>query len=293
MKGETIAPGIIFHQQTSSFEKVVFLLNNTSYIHLGDQFFWAPIILAVKESQYKIEVLLPGDMNKFWQLNGIESRQAISEDSKNTLYITDAPVVLSHEFKNRSYIAVDLGKSEIDERVSVYLCHKICNILNIKRNTVPLFQLPQKIDKNLEEKIMLLGDNVWLMSDSVTSCPWRFTNLKRKKIWSKTKDIFNAGGKIIYIKGETEVQLPYLKPDIISLDLRGETSPDDILGIMKLPNVQGSISFDNFLMHTALLANKKAYVMFRGRFSKNQREHCYQNVNPAFEKVNENNISYL
>jgi hypothetical protein len=294
LKGEKIAPGIVYCKQNSAFDKIVFLLNDTSYIHLGDQYFWAPTIIAVEKSKYKLEVLLPGDMDEFWHCNGVENSQALSEDKKNTLYITDAPVVLSPEFKNRSYIAVDLGDSAIDDRVSVYLCNKICNILNITISTVPQIKLPQKLDTCLKEKIEALGDNVWLMSDSVTSCPWRFPNRKRSKIWEKVEDIVNSGGKVVYIHEENGLYYPFEgDSDMISLDLRHGTTPDDIMAILQMANVSGTLSFDNFLMHTALLCWKKPYVAFRGRYSKKQKMHCYEHVNTAFVNADAESIEYL
>ena len=295
MKGKKVAPGIIYHNRIAKFDKIVFLLKNSSYIHLGDQFFWAPAILAVNNSsEYNLEVLLPGNMNEFWECNGIENSTSVSEESEGTLFITDAPIALSKEFKKRSYIAIDLSDECISDRVSVYLCNEICKLLKIKIDAVPLFHLPQKIEMSLKEKIEKLGDNVWLLSDTVTACPWRFPYFKRKKIWEKAKEIVDSGGKIIYVQEDNTLTSDVEEfSNLISLDLRGITKPDDILAILQMSNILGTISFDNFLMHTALLCDKKAFVAFRGRYYKRQKRHCYEKVNTAFSNIDVANIDYL
>ena len=294
LKGKNIAPGIIYRKNCTSFEKVIFLLNDTRYIHLGDQYFWAPAIIAAIDSKYDVKILLPGDMDEFWYCNGVENSQSISNDTEKTLYITDAPIVLSPSFKDRSYIAVDLGDARINNRVSVHLYNEICKILEIERDSIPQLKLPHKIDKRLEEQINQLGDNVWLMSDSVSSCLWRFPYFKRKKIWSATEEIVRSGEKIVYVHEENGYYHPFEGDEnLIALDLRKSTSPGDIMTILQMPNIAGTISFDNFLMHTALLCGKRARVAFRGRYSKRARKHCFNNVNTAFANVEIKQIEYL
>jgi len=291
--GKPISPGIIYKRTECTPEKAIFLLDDSSYIHLGDQLFWGPIIIALHQANYPIEVLLPGDMNKFWECNGIKKSHPKTLENPNAIYLTYSPMTFSRRLRGKNIIAVDLTNPHISNRISVYLCNEICRLLNVKNFSVPELKLPQDINKQLEKQITSIGNEVWLMNDLLVSGVFRLTANKRKRIWIKANEIAQTGGKIIYIKGENEVTLSYLMPNIISLDLRGKTTPDDIMGILQLPNVKGTISFDNFLMHSSLLCGKKAYVMFRGRFSYQQKVHCYKKVNIAFDNVNSENIIYL
>lgn len=288
-----IIPGIIQIKPVNNPKKAIFILDDPLYIHLGDQLFFAPLIIALQQAGFPVEITLPGDLPEFWRSNDVKSTEFDNLSFDDAYCYTYLPMIFSRGINKKPGFAIALNDTTIPNRVSVHLCQEICRLLEIKIDSVPEFKLPRSLNQDLEQQITSLGDSVWLMNDLLVSGFYRWTSKKRKIIWEKAREIAQEGGKIIYLKGEHEVQLPYLLPDVIALDLRGKTSPDDIMGIMQLPNVKGIISFDNYLMHVSLLCHKQALVLFRGRFSRRQRQHCYEKVNIAFTNIDEKNIIYL
>jgi hypothetical protein len=291
--GTKITPGLIQIKLAKNPKKVIFVLDDPLYIHLGDQLFCAPIIIALQKAGFPVEVALPGDMPAFWKCNNIVATDFNNLSFEDSYCFTYLPMIFSRGLRNKPGFAIALNDVSIPNRISPYLCRKIYQLLNVKLDSVPELALPCSLNSDLEQQILSLGDSVWLMNDLLVSGFYRWTTKKRRIIWEKAQEIAQKGGKIIYLKGEREIQLPHLLPSVISLDLRGKTSPDDVMGIMQLPNIKGIISFDNYLMHVALLCKKQAFVLFRGRFSRKQRQHCFKKVNTAFAEVDGSNITYL
>lgn len=291
--GSPVAPGIIQVNKINKPEKVVFILDDPLYVHLGDQMFCAPAIIALQNAGIKVETVLTGDIPEFWKINNVFPQKFAETSFERACYFTYMPMLFSRDLKNKSGYTIAFNDSGIRERVSVHLCHEVCKLFDVKFDKVPPLKLPETMDSKLKQQLLDLGNNVWFLGDQLVSGFYRWSHKKRKLLWEKAKELAANGGKVVYLKGEKDELLPLLIPEAVSLDLRGRTSPDDIIGAMQLPNVKGIISFDNFLMHICLLCNKKAFVLFRGRYSRQQREHCFEKVNLAFEEVKPENIEYL
>lgn len=291
--GTPVAPGIIQVNNIKKPDKVVFILDDPLYVHLGDQMFCAPAIIALQNAGIKVKTLLTGDIPEFWKINNVDSSKFDETCFDNAYYFTYMPMLFSRMLRKKPGFAIAFNAPGIKKRVSVHLCHEVCRIFDVAIDKVPTLKLPKNMDPQLKQQFVDLGDNVWLLGDQLVSGFYRWSTKKRKVLWQKARELTDKGGKIVYLKGENDKNLPLLMPGVVALDLRGKTSPDDIFGAMQLPNVKGVISFDNFLMHVCLLCDKKAYVLFRGRYSRKQREHCYKKVNIAFEEVDPDKIEYL
>ena len=291
--GKKIASGIIWINAGKVQKKLIFYLHDPLCIHLGDQLFWAPTVIALHSAGLPVQVTDSGTLSEFWKCNGIELVKSELVDFDHSLCFSYLSVFFSRGLSKHQVIAVDFTDPKISDRVASYLCSEVCDFLEVDLNVVPRLKLPPLQNYELLQQIKALGDSVWLFNDLLVSGFYRWTEKKRRRIWEKARELKESGGQIVYLKGANESQLPYLCPDAVTLDLRGKTTPDEVMGLLQLSNVKGTISFDNFLMHSALLCGKKAYVMFRGRFSGKQKKHCYQKVNTAFNEIDAENIHYL
>ncbi|HEX8462170.1 MAG TPA: hypothetical protein VF623_12100, partial [Segetibacter sp.] len=96
--------------------------------------------------------------------------------------------------------------------------------------------------------------------------------------------------KIIHTGSKKDKEKDKRVYDFVSEDLRGKTTVTDLFDLCSLQNVEHYIGFDGFLMHLFFLQEKKAYVMSRGRWSKNERFFLENYIDPPFEVDSVNKI---
>lgn len=75
-------------------------------------------------------------------------------------------------------------------------------------------------------------------------------------------------------------------------DWRGDTSIADMIELFRENKVYAVVTYDNFFLHLANLFSIPAYVLFRGRFTRNAKRHHFQSVNVALERAT-SHIEYL
>ena len=69
------------------------------------------------------------------------------------------------------------------------------------------------------------------------------------------------GNSIIYIGTNSNPSLFEKNfSELVDLDLRGKTNPDELFALINNHKICGTISYDNFIMHATLLAQKKALL---------------------------------
>jgi len=74
--------------------------------------------------------------------------------------------------------------------------------------------------------------------------------------------------------------------------LRGTLSIVELVDLISSKRIVGAVTYDNFIMHLVGIFDKKAFVLFRGRFLRKNVDLHLNFVNSVFFRSN-NKISYL
>ncbi|MBH11290.1 MAG: hypothetical protein CMG74_13240 [Candidatus Marinimicrobia bacterium] len=291
IRNKQIFPGLYLLKKPHIINRIVFYLNDKSFFHLGDQLFFAQTIIALKNNNFPIEVLAPDNLKLFWRANGIKINSLGSKlDKKSDLVITYPPVYIKHKLHSYNSLIVDFTNSKINSRITDYFSEKLSHIIFSKPLQRPKIKFDLNINKKIKNQIINIGENIWVFNNQIDSGFFRKSFKKNQKLYNKMMYLFNKGEKIIFV-GKSSNNNIYEK--YFSLDLRGKTTPDEIFSLLSLNCVKGVISYDNFLMHACLLLNKKAHIVFRGRYSRKKELHHYNNVNTAFSYPSRKNIWYI
>ena len=281
----------LFHTHQRKGDTACFVLDDTLYVHLGDQLFWAPAIIALRNAGFPIKVHLPQSLKDFWKINRITIEQGNWQYDKNTIYFTYKPFLLTEKLWTVPTICADLTDTNIPERITVHLCKEVFQRLGLTEPTIPKLLFPTQLSSSIIEVVETQKKHIWLVNDQLDSGFFRQSMSQRHRIWNKAKQLKKQGNLIAYVG--TFSASHHFDQSIVDIDMRGQTTPDEIFPLLQHPRVSGTISYDNFLMHACLLAQKKSYVMFRGRFRQKAEQHHYEKVNCAFGEVDKNLITYL
>lgn len=254
------------------------LLNDKKGVHLGDELFWLFTLLTLKKNK-SFRFHLDPRLKFFWNLNGVHSTKFNLDSNSNII----SPYIDYKLIFNRNYILVNTSDINISKPISLYIFCSLKNYFLVENNFKinSFLKFPKPIFKLKETKY-------FLFNDEINSGFFRINRTKHNKLISKILELKSLGYKII--KVGTKINK---SNNLCDVDFTNKTDPTDIFRLLNNKNVVGSVTFDNYIMHCTLLLNKKAYVSFRGRYNKLNRDYHMKFINTAFDIKHNKNITYL
>lgn len=256
--------------------------------HLGDRLFFFPLILCLIEKNIKVYINTEDKITQslfyeIYRINLLESLPCINIDA----VVITKPSFFSLNVKRNNLIVINFSDFKCGSRLPIQLILSFEKLLNLDLNIKPFYY--EVIDSyHLLEK----NDKYFVFNNYIDSGLFRKFFCKQNLLLSKCISLKKDGYKIIHVGSKADVENDKFYYDFVDLDLRGIITPSELIQIIKSKNVHGVISFDNFIMHLNGLYSKKAYILFRGRFTSKATKFHYCYVNNSFYE-NKSLLEYL
>lgn len=274
-------PGIVKYIQNGRFSKqIIFSFSNTRLVHFGDQLFFLPVALLLRELNFKVLIIDPGQLTSLWEHQGFTVLSQNEICIEGALWISKDDMLpnIFPQLKNLNghFLGFNFGKMKGHEAISKLIAKVIINMLikidpNIKisDDEINLFferdysrvivnenakqvkaEYLYKLDQVSKQKIIIFSDFV----DS-----GMFQSALRRKHLHKLAQKLKAEYSIVYIGSKKEKTRR--KPIFIDIDLRGETLTSEVFNLFYHPSVVGYAGFDTYPLHVATLCKKFLYVV--------------------------------
>lgn len=247
--------------------------------HLGDRLFFFPLIAQLNKMGFSLSISSADKITGpiFSELYG--ANPFVSVDDQ----VVDLAVIAKPSFMNKrtlykSLLVVDFIDSEITAPITASLVKNFSELFNL-HISAPDVPLSKAASSSLQPIVLASDQSYYLFSNYINSGIFRKWFLDENKLQLKCLEKKNQGHKIIHVGSDQDKLNDKKSYSFVDLDLRGKLSLVQLISLLASPQVMGSITYDNFLMHLTGLFKKKAFVLFRGRFTKSVRTHHYKHVN--------------
>jgi len=256
------------------------MLNHPTWMKLGDQFWFEPLMHTMQRAGVQITVDCTGSMKDYFSELGYTILKM--EDWTNIdLVLTRNDLV---RFCLRKLTVPILSVDTAD----FSLRHPICQ--EMVDNTLKLLGM-QSERHSYRPRVLQGGDisilqpfvgKAWLVSDQVGSGNFRIWSSDRRELWKDVARKRNEGFTIIYVGSEAERVIPLPEPNLVDFDLRGTLPLTNLIRICQLPEIEGVICFDGFLSHLFEASGKAVAIHYRRQFTTRKRNAIRRYYHPPF-----------
>lgn len=258
--------------------KNVFLDFSDRTTHLGDRLFFIPLINALVNKGFPVSISSKDNVT----LELVECIVGVAlkkgeAPSAHDIVIYPAPSYANLHTDYPDAVIVDFTDCEVTAKISDQLITSVNKLFHLN--------LMEKKFKPLEAPKFSPSDNpkrCYLFSNYIDSGGFRKFFVDENKLLAKAQNIKKQGYKIIHVGSKQDRANDKKLYPFVDVDLRGQTSIAELIQMVQSENVIGAITYDNFLMHLVGMYGKIAYVLFRGRFTRKNREHHMLHVNNTF-----------
>lgn len=256
--------------------------------HLGDRLFFFPLIIHLIKNGQMVSV----SNQDFLTISLMERLFGITVPT-GTANAFDTVVYPRPSFLNfmglyRKVAIVDFTDTRARNHVSRQLIESFCRLFSLDLD--PQIMGVDSLSSNYKQ--INSQDRYFLFSNYINSGIFRKRFVDESKLIKQALALKNQGYKIVLVGSKSDADIDRIKYPFVDVDLRGKTTVSDMVDLVRSPNVYGAVTYDNFLMHLIGICNKKAFVLFRGRFLKKNVDHHLKYVNNTFFQ-SEDNIVYL
>ena len=259
---KNISPGFWSNSKIKINDKTKFIidLSNPKISHFGDNLFFISAFKDKEISNFKF--LVSKKYFFLWEKFGFDNMATkIDEDLENYIYVS----TLETNFLNKKFSSKFLKKiffDFTDHKINFPLFLSISSFFSLKPSKEEFnFQFNNesfKINNLVEKPFYLFNDIIYSRQFLRKSLSMRFIEVFKKV------DLENT--KIFFIGSSDDLKFKNYHDQLA--DLRGKINFDELTYMLLHENCNGFIGLDNGLMHLSLLLNKKARIVFRGKFSK-------------------------
>lgn len=263
-----------------------------STTHLGDRLFFMPLICWLITNGYIVRIKSDENQTESMFENMLGYSLLTSDAPKvNDIVVYPAPSHLSFRRLYPKSVLVDFSDCDTRLKVSEQLVYSIEKLLDTKFHRVEFKLLNQPLAELGSFESMSTSKS-YLFNNYIDSGRFRKFFINEKKLFDKAADLKKQGYRIIHIGSEKDKEFDAKEYSFVDVDFRGETSIEQLINMVRSENVIGAVTYDNFLMHLIGMHGKIAFVLFRGRFSRKNREHHMLHINNTFFEQ-EDKLIYL
>lgn len=252
---------------------------NHSTTHLGDRLFFFPLLYVLINNGYSVCVsssdVTTRDM--FKKIYGIPISFIPEGITTDSIFLPQPSFLSSFNKIEMGYV-IDFGDCTTSSKITEQLIYSFNTqfLLEIRN---PRIDLPPNPTIS---RFLNANETYYIFSNYINSGSFRRHFVNQDVLISKALEMKRLGYKIIHVGSSADATNDCVTYQFVDIDLRGKTSIIDSIELINSPNVHGSITYDNFFMHLTGLYGKIAYVLFRGRFTRKNREHHMLYVNNTF-----------
>lgn len=262
---------------------------NSKTTHLGDRLFFLPLLKGMHEKGIKFKVSDRNNITEllFISLYGHKFNQSNFNDCINVI---PKPSFIKFFSKYNNLLVCDFTDVTTKNKIT----HQLIESFNF------LFKLDLKAEnffiesKNFyfDHPKLLKSERYVIFNNYIDSGSFRLLFLNKKRLINKAISLKNKGYRIIHLGSKKDFDNDSFFYNFVDVDLRSVLTLEEVVCLVKSPNVFGIVTYDNFFMHLGNFFNKDTWVLFRGRFTKSQYFHHLNKVNNTFLQK-ELTVNYL
>lgn len=295
LKNRKISPGFwLCKGKDINFKYIYVDLRNLSDAHIGDQLFFISALGSGIPYNKKVFFVVNKRLNELYDCFNLYYLNEFDNNiSENNLLLTsiksynDPIDDITQKFSN--ILLYDLTDNDIKQPLYQHIYESLFKLKKEEDLNKSIF----KDFINLETTENYLIKDSYFVFNDITYSRSFLTKFLQYKLRKQLIDLKNMGYKIVYVGGINDKKFKSSLIQYVDIDLRGQTNFKKLIKIIFNNNCNGFIGFDNAIMHLTLLANKKAFVKFRGRITKKASELHYRSINCAVNKQAKDNIRYI
>lgn len=249
--------------------KILFELNNSEFIHLGDHLFFLPLIKSLIDAGYQVEINCSPLMFEFFNRLGLPVLSVVPQYETYDLIISRFELI--PRLSRFKALLV-----HVSQNLSMPICSQLLHSFSICFNTslnsrenFATFKNSNVLERlNLPQNKRLVLFNWYCDSSSYLITKKKKADLIRiAKAYAANPDY-----ALVWVGTKKDKLKEPLINHFQHIDLRGKTDVIDVFELVNDPKVEIYIGFDAFVMHVFSLLGKKSIVKFRGRLTNKQTE---------------------
>ncbi|RLA06488.1 MAG: hypothetical protein DRQ51_09270 [Gammaproteobacteria bacterium] len=280
-------------KRNNKIKKILFYLDDSDYMHLGDHLFFEPLIRELN-NYFMIEVTPTSQMRDYFEFNKININTT-PDFADFDLIITKVEFLNFFKKSKQQILFIDTTFNEINQPLCLSLINRVSGFLNIN-NTKDKTGKPSNfaIKNHKIDCLLNKNTNYIIFNNYVLSGWFRTDRWQKNKLISVVKKLkTDYGHKIIHIGTKTDKYNDTKKYDFVDIDLRGKTNISDMFYLFSKKNIIYNVSFDTFQMMVAFMSNKKSWVASRHRIINNNTIFIKKHVHLFFKSNNVSLINYV
>jgi len=270
--------------------RILFDFSHSS-THLGDRLFFAPIIFELIRLGYQIYTSdNDGITNPLFQrLDAKVALDSVSSGENVDLVVIPSAslLALNQRYTKNNLLIFQFTRAKNHDIIDD-LGYAFSKITGLQISDLSLTNFPQMV-QSVNNKT---DENYFLFSNYIDSGWFRKFMINGSALEKKAYELKKDGYRIIHIGSKDDLAGDSMDYKFVDIDLRGTLSIVELVDLISSKRIVGAVTYDNFIMHLVGIFDKKAFVLFRGRFLKHNVDLHINFVNSVFFR-SYNNISYL
>ncbi|MBF0564946.1 MAG: hypothetical protein HQK89_06870 [Nitrospirae bacterium] len=274
-------------------KRILLYFPNNEYMHLGDHFFFEPLMSFLKYKGFEVKVITIKSMEFYVAGNG-HVLGNFDDIARADLVITRTEFFYYAWPLKKNTLFISTFSPSIKKRLCQDIVDKVAAFLSV--DSSGFYVRPSPL-ANCPETISLDSDSDYLVYNNyVDSAFYRLRPEHYRKLDRFAGKLAKENGlKVIHTGSKKDRERDRKSYGFVDVDLRGIASPADMFYLASLHNVKYNVSFDTYIMHIFFIYGKKSFVLFRGRFTRKAHDLIVNYVLPPFEPEGrvEDLIEYL
>lgn len=265
-------------------QKDIFFYFPSYLLHLGDHFFWAPVINMLCDQGFRCSIY--SDLRK--SINFLYAAECVWIEDLDNICRETAMVTLFQGFadvNNKRFGTIIFIDQPRFSRVSLFRPLEYMDISDLLYNRgfrriwqelPPVsLMLPRYTKGEPSAKVIqhVFNRNFVLFNPFHISSRYMIGKRKVNLLIKYAQKICDSLGCQLIVVGSTKDASERLELDTANIvDIRGKVSPNELIPLVNHELCLGTISFDTFLMHLSVYCGSRAFVMYRGRIGRVHHE---------------------
>lgn len=273
----------------AAYDSVFFYFDDVQLMHLGDQLYFKPLITKLKNSGYKVLVDPTASMCFFFQ-DCLVDYTATDFDPQKVLIISRIELLpkIRSKFGAVDYFLCDSMAHQINIPICNYILNSFINYYDLKLDLSISacdfldFSLIPYVKYGLADK-----NKIIFLNNYADSGKFRISSARKKLLLTRLLQE-RANSYVVHLGTKADkLNDPGDYSNIVDLDLRGMTTPEEIFSLMNLGNIAAVYCHDTYVLHVAnffdlninlvfkrfFLYNKQKQIAFTSLFAKKDRNY--------------------
>jgi hypothetical protein len=293
LRSKRLSPGVyVVNNIDKCPESIGFDLSNGTYVHIGDNIFFEPILRGFVLAGYTVYVAPTSAMEEYYTEAGYKVVDAGVARGKDFV-ITSIWMYCSFlkDIRKSVHICLDTADHGMSLPVSDHIRTSLLAKIGVDLNAIPSYVLPYRVN-GLTELLNNIKGNIYVYNDEIDSGFFRVSNNHYQRLVKSAKVKTQEGFTIVRLGVRPNRNIADESLPFCHIDLRGMTDIIELFKIFNSPQVVGSISFDTAIAHIAILYKKNALVCMR-KFSNSHTYHVKKNIFPSYKTLADIHIDYI